>query len=317
MSERRAGSGSPGPAGEDTRDSDGHYGFVDDRYSSSELGDPIHSEVNFDRYSDSEDEDEDEELTDNVSDNFPSLFGSESSLTDLDDEEDNEEDGSEAGQLGEAPREYIFVDTQYMPPEGPGEGPIIIGDTQYMPPMAQEEYGPIVIGDTQMPMAYEEDGPIVIGDTQMPDSSAIEIATSPIRAVHDSAGMAAAGEGSVRRDLKHRMSNASEDETSDAAADNKKRKADDNSDKVDEGTKSPVPPPPPTLRTRTQFKCAVCLETPDPAVFVHPCGHVFCEGCAQGAVQTTGKCPVCRHAMRARNIRVLQFRIAPIGRVSK
>ncbi|KAJ2240095.1 hypothetical protein GGI13_007787, partial [Coemansia sp. RSA 455] len=250
MSERRAGSGSPGPAGEDTRDSDGHYGFVDDRYSSSEPGNPIYSEDNFDRYSDSEDEDE--ELTDNVSDNFPSLFGSESSLTDLDDEEDDEE----AVQLGEAPREYIFVDTQYMPPEGPGEGPIIVGDTQYMPPMAHEEYGPIVIGDTQMPMTYEESGPIVIGDTQMPDSSAIEIATSPIRVVHDSAGMAAAGEGSVRRDLKHRMSNASEDETSDVAADNKKRKADDNSDNVDEGTKSPVPPPPPTLRTRTQFKCA-------------------------------------------------------------
>ncbi|KAJ1901987.1 hypothetical protein LPJ66_000383 [Kickxella alabastrina] len=67
-------------------------------------------------------------------------------------------------------------------------------------------------------------------------------------------------------------------------------------------------------RNRVLFKCAVCLDTPDPAVFVDPCGHVFCEGCAQGAVQSTRKCPVCRHAMRAKDIRVLQFRVATIGR---
>ncbi|KAJ2878308.1 hypothetical protein H4R27_005872 [Coemansia aciculifera] len=313
MNEHRAGSGSPSPVGEDARDSDGHYGFANDHYSSSELGDPIHREVDFDGYSDSADNED--ELTDIVSDTFLSLFGSDNSLTDTDDQSEDEENGSDTGHSGGTPSGFIFVDTQHMPPEGPGEGSTVIGDTQYMP---QEEYGPIVIGDTQLPMTYEEHGPIVIGDTQMPDSSAIEIATSPIRAVYDRAEMTAVGEGSVRRDLKHRMSNASGDETSEAAAaDNKKRKADDSSDKGDEGIKSPPSPPPPTLRTRTQFKCAVCLETPDPAVFVHPCGHVFCEGCAQGAVQTTGKCPVCRHAMRARNIRVLQFRIAPIGRTSK
>ncbi|KAJ2721976.1 hypothetical protein GGI07_003626 [Coemansia sp. Benny D115] len=68
------------------------------------------------------------------------------------------------------------------------------------------------------------------------------------------------------------------------------------------------------LRTRVLFKCAVCLDMPDPAVFVHPCGHVFCEGCAQGAAQSTKKCPVCRHTMRSKDIRVLQFRIAPIKR---
>ncbi|KAJ2601328.1 hypothetical protein GGF40_001523 [Coemansia sp. RSA 1286] len=67
-------------------------------------------------------------------------------------------------------------------------------------------------------------------------------------------------------------------------------------------------------RSRIMFKCAVCLDTPDPAVFVHPCGHVFCEACAQGAVQSTRKCPVCRHQMRARDIRVLQFRVAGIKR---
>ncbi|KAJ2845406.1 hypothetical protein J3B02_004690, partial [Coemansia erecta] len=67
-------------------------------------------------------------------------------------------------------------------------------------------------------------------------------------------------------------------------------------------------------KTRIMFKCAVCLDLPDPAVFVHPCGHVFCEACAQGAVQSTRKCPVCRHQMRARDIRVLQFRIANIKR---
>ncbi|KAJ2847912.1 Rab geranylgeranyltransferase, partial [Coemansia erecta] len=67
-------------------------------------------------------------------------------------------------------------------------------------------------------------------------------------------------------------------------------------------------------RPRIMFKCAVCLDIPDPAVFIHPCGHVFCEGCAQGAAQTTRRCPVCRHHMRPRDIRVLQFRIAKHGR---
>ncbi|KAI9482126.1 hypothetical protein LPJ78_000852 [Coemansia sp. RSA 989] len=67
-------------------------------------------------------------------------------------------------------------------------------------------------------------------------------------------------------------------------------------------------------RSRVLFKCAVCLDMPDPAVFVHPCGHVFCELCAQGAVQTTMRCPVCRHSMRMRDIRVLQFKVAKVGR---
>ncbi|KAJ1848870.1 hypothetical protein IWW55_003729 [Coemansia sp. RSA 2706] len=67
-------------------------------------------------------------------------------------------------------------------------------------------------------------------------------------------------------------------------------------------------------RSRILFKCAVCLDMPDPAVFVHPCGHVFCEVCAQGAVQTTMRCPVCRHSIRLRDIRVLQFRVAKVGR---
>ncbi|KAJ1966164.1 hypothetical protein GGI12_000255 [Dipsacomyces acuminosporus] len=67
-------------------------------------------------------------------------------------------------------------------------------------------------------------------------------------------------------------------------------------------------------RGHLQFKCAVCLDQPDPAVFVQPCGHVFCEGCAQGAVQTTKRCPVCRHALRVKDIRILQFRVAKVGR---
>ncbi|KAJ1735743.1 hypothetical protein LPJ61_000395 [Coemansia biformis] len=67
-------------------------------------------------------------------------------------------------------------------------------------------------------------------------------------------------------------------------------------------------------RSRILFKCAVCLDMPDPAVFVQPCGHVFCEACAQGAVQTTMRCPVCRHSMRMRDIRILQFRVAKIRR---
>ncbi|PIA19302.1 hypothetical protein COEREDRAFT_79249 [Coemansia reversa NRRL 1564] len=67
-------------------------------------------------------------------------------------------------------------------------------------------------------------------------------------------------------------------------------------------------------RSRILFKCAVCLDMPNPAVFAHPCGHVFCEMCAQGAVQTTMRCPVCRHSMRVKDIRVLQFKVAKIGR---
>ncbi|KAJ2519848.1 hypothetical protein H4217_002427 [Coemansia sp. RSA 1939] len=67
-------------------------------------------------------------------------------------------------------------------------------------------------------------------------------------------------------------------------------------------------------RSRIMFKCAVCLDIPDPAVFAHPCGHVFCEGCVQSAAQVTRRCPVCRHSLRPRDIRVLQFRVAKVGR---
>ncbi|KAJ2712555.1 E3 ubiquitin-protein ligase rnf4 [Coemansia spiralis] len=67
-------------------------------------------------------------------------------------------------------------------------------------------------------------------------------------------------------------------------------------------------------RSRILFKCAVCLDRPDPAVFVQACGHVFCEACAQGAVQSTMRCPVCRHSIHMRDIRVLQFRVAKVGR---
>ncbi|KAJ1845749.1 Rab geranylgeranyltransferase, partial [Coemansia sp. RSA 2703] len=74
------------------------------------------------------------------------------------------------------------------------------------------------------------------------------------------------------------------------------------------------PDPSVALRPRIMFKCAVCLDSPDPAVFVHPCGHVFCESCAQSASQSTGKCPVCRHSMRPKDIRILQFRVAAITR---
>ncbi|KAJ2772166.1 hypothetical protein IWQ57_001882 [Coemansia nantahalensis] len=67
-------------------------------------------------------------------------------------------------------------------------------------------------------------------------------------------------------------------------------------------------------RSRVLFKCAVCLDRPDPAVFMQACGHVFCEGCAQCAVQSTMRCPVCRHGIHMRDIRVLQFRVAKVRR---
>lgn len=65
---------------------------------------------------------------------------------------------------------------------------------------------------------------------------------------------------------------------------------------------------------RVRFRCAVCLDRPDPAVFTQPCGHVFCERCLQNAIQRTKKCPVCRQDMRPRNIKALQFRINTIGK---
>ncbi|KAJ1943355.1 hypothetical protein EC988_006254, partial [Linderina pennispora] len=36
----------------------------------------------------------------------------------------------------------------------------------------------------------------------------------------------------------------------------------------------------PGEKTRALFKCSICLDKPDPAVYLKPCGHVFCEGCA-------------------------------------
>ncbi|KAJ1814994.1 hypothetical protein LPJ60_005866 [Coemansia sp. RSA 2675] len=289
---------SPSPASVDGPDSNGHYGFVQERYSSPGSGHPVHQGYDFDENFESSSGDDDGELSVTESGRFLGPFGSVGPSTDGESEE--EEDSPDSSQLGAEPPERILIDTQYMIPEGADESITII-DTQYPSQTDHEDERPIVIGDTQLPMPYAESGPILIGDTQMPD--AIEIGTSPIRGPHGSTQLV--GEGSARRDLKHRMSIASRDEAQ--AADSKKPRPDDSSEGE---VRSPV------QRTRTQFKCAVCLEAPDPAVFVHPCGHVFCEGCAQGAVQTTGKCPVCRHAMRTRNIRVLQFRIAPIGRTS-
>ncbi|KAJ2820850.1 hypothetical protein FBU31_005091, partial [Coemansia sp. 'formosensis'] len=188
MSEHRADSNCPSPV-EDARDGQhSQHSLVHDHYSSSQLGDIIHHEDYSDERSDNGDEG-----VDNESDTFPSLFESGDSMADTDGRSEDSEDA------GEVSPEHILIDTQYMPPEVP-EGPIVIGDTQFMP----QGYGPIVIGDTQIPANYEENGPIVIGDTQMP--STIDIATSPIRAPYAREGTA--GEGSARRDLKHRMSNA-------------------------------------------------------------------------------------------------------------
>ncbi|KAJ1796528.1 hypothetical protein LPJ75_007223 [Coemansia sp. RSA 2598] len=109
-----------------------------------------------------------------------------------------------------------------------------------------------------------------------------------------------------KRDSRRRSGEKEEDkETADDCDADKRRRSEGTGENGSADT---------TKRARIMFKCAVCLDTPDPAVFVHPCGHVFCEACAQGAVQSTRKCPVCRHQMRARDIRVLQFRVASIKR---
>ncbi|KAJ1679257.1 hypothetical protein EV182_002418 [Spiromyces aspiralis] len=57
------------------------------------------------------------------------------------------------------------------------------------------------------------------------------------------------------------------------------------------------------------FKCAVCLDSPDPAVALTGCGHVFCEDCALNAIFNNHKCPVCRKQTNSKQVRVLQFRI--------
>ncbi|KAJ2500554.1 hypothetical protein GGH96_002597 [Coemansia sp. RSA 1972] len=102
--------------------------------------------------------------------------------------------------------------------------------------------------------------------------------------------------------------------TLDEASSSKRQKLDATSKVGITTLLNPEPEMKSSSKSRILFKCAVCLDMPDPAVFVHPCGHVFCEVCAQGAVQTTMRCPVCRHSMRLRDIRVLQFRIAKVGR---
>ncbi|KAJ2508707.1 hypothetical protein IWW47_000470 [Coemansia sp. RSA 2052] len=345
MSERRESRGSPSAEADGGRE-DSHQDFVGSHYSSPEAGGPDLQDNDYNTiagYFDEEEEDEDE--TDSGSESAigrpsesPSSEDSSSAETDYSDpvsahspghEQLAAEDNDDPDRLEAATTspEYIYVGTQYTPTMGQGgeDDPIVIGDTQYTP------FG-----------GPREEGPIVIGDTQMPDSSsAIEVTTSPASCpIHGrmlsplldfplpspelvmsppSQGRGV-GESSARgQPRKHRMSSVDGDGPSECgAADSKKQRGEDGYDKDDTSKTIPPPPPPqPPIRTRTQFKCAVCLDTPDPAVYVHPCGHVFCEGCAQGAVQTTGKCPVCRHAMRARSIRVLQFRVAPIGRTSK
>ncbi|KAJ2657958.1 hypothetical protein IW148_004916 [Coemansia sp. RSA 1199] len=116
---------------------------------------------------------------------------------------------------------------------------------------------------------------------------------------------------------KHPRRDTKATSTDDEASSSKRQKLDDTGSKVGVATLLNPEPEPKSSgagKSRILFKCAVCLDMPDPAVFVHPCGHVFCEVCAQGAVQTTMRCPVCRHSMRLRDIRVLQFRVAKVGR---
>ncbi|KAJ2908294.1 hypothetical protein GGI21_003031, partial [Coemansia aciculifera] len=332
--------------------------FVSIRYLSPEAADVALEENDYNTiagYFDDEDnegdDNEDEYATDSESEilfrrssETPSSKDSSSDTDDADSGSAHSQDSLQQQQLATANSddaerleatvaspEYIYVDTQYMPPmeQGDEDDPIVVGDTQYTP------FGG----------GYSRDsGSIVIAETQMVDSNgAIDIPTSPPypaqgrlmspflefplsspELVASTQSQRREGESSARgRERKHRMSSAERDGGSvenGETANGKKRRGDEEPDDKDDASKATPPSLPsqvPPIRTRTQFKCAVCLDTPDPAVYVHPCGHVFCEGCAQGAVQTTGKCPVCRHAMRARSIRVLQFRVAPIGRTAK
>ncbi|KAJ2743866.1 hypothetical protein GGI20_003407 [Coemansia sp. BCRC 34301] len=321
------------PFGDNAWDSeDGHQLFVDSHYSSPEADYAASLEDDYNTaagYFDSEDgEGYEHSGPERSTALLNEALNSEDSSADSDyadptsahlqgREQSIEEDGdsSDRSEAAATP-EYMYVDTQYTPPmaQGGENDPIVIDDTQHMPSGGH--------------------GSIVIGDTQMPDvSSVIDVATSPVRSIlsfspqnfpsslpelgTSSQGGGGGGESPAHgRQRKHRASNADGLPES-AAVSNKRRKGEEEHGDDIGKTSSPPPPPQPPMRARTQFKCAVCLDVPDPAVYVHPCGHVFCEGCAQGAAQTTGKCPVCRHAMRSRSIRVLQFRVAPIGRISK
>jgi late competence protein required for DNA uptake (superfamily II DNA/RNA helicase) len=54
-------------------------------------------------------------------------------------------------------------------------------------------------------------------------------------------------------------------------------------------------------------KCSVCQEETmkDPATI--PCYHVFCHACLLQALESSGKCPMCRKKTYSRQIRRLYF----------
>ncbi|ORX68356.1 hypothetical protein DL89DRAFT_323890 [Linderina pennispora] len=66
-------------------------------------------------------------------------------------------------------------------------------------------------------------------------------------------------------------------------------------------------------QSRFQEPCSICLDKPDPAVYLKPCGHVFCEGCALASVRLSTRCPVCRHHVSYKGVCVLQFRVGPLS----
>ncbi|KAJ2589541.1 hypothetical protein IWW49_002441 [Coemansia sp. RSA 1797] len=193
--------------------------------------------------------------------------------------------------------EVITINTQFSPS--------MVGDYQFSTPVQR-------IG-TQV---YIESSPDQGSQESSESSTSIRDLSASIMAVGPDAMHLGENSSDSAPARKHPRRDTKSTSTDDEASSSKRQKLNDLG-KVGVATLLNPEPEPKSSgagKSRILFKCAVCLDMPDPAVFVHPCGHVFCEVCAQGAVQTTMRCPVCRHSMRLRDIRVLQFRVAKVGR---
>ncbi len=64
-------------------------------------------------------------------------------------------------------------------------------------------------------------------------------------------------------------------------------------EQAEQSSHSAVPQPPPQLPLPEDRECQVCMQASRGAR-LRPCCHVFCQRCAERAVQVERKCPLCR-----------------------
>lgn len=60
-------------------------------------------------------------------------------------------------------------------------------------------------------------------------------------------------------------------------------------------------PPVPEAEDEYKFKCAICMDTMKDETSTI-CGHIFCQTCIQGAINSQKKCPTCRKKLTLKNI---------------